>query len=145
MKQLLITLSAICMTFVATALAQDDTHSGGMASLRGETSVATQDNAASFKQRQKDEASDAYARAHQDNPPMIPHDTARYRVTPSKNKCLDCHEKRVAKRKKATPLPDSHYTDRDGKVYQKAAKRRYFCRQCHAEQANAQPLIANEY
>lgn len=146
MKQLLIALSAICITYVGTALASSALHdSGGLNSLRGATPVATQEKTDALKKRQKDQRSDVYRRAHKDNPPMIPHDSQRYWITADKNKCLDCHEQRIAKRKKATPLPDSHYQDRDGKVYKKAAKRRYFCRQCHAEQVDAPPLIVNEY
>lgn len=145
MKHLFITLSAMCITFASTSFASDKDNSGGLESLRGAAPISTQQAAESLKRREKDNASNIYRRAHQDNPPMIPHESTRYWITPYDNKCLDCHEKRIAKRKRATPLPDSHYTDRSGKTYEKAAKRRYFCRQCHAEQVDAKPLVANEY
>jgi len=67
----------------------------------------------------KSEYSKAYAgsskkiaRAFQDAPPMIPHDTeGMLPITQNNNQCVGCHMPEVAKSMGATAIPISHLTD----------------------------------
>jgi len=67
----------------------------------------------------KSEYSKAYAgsskkiaRAFQDAPPMIPHDTeGMLPITKDNNQCVGCHMPEVAKSMGATAIPVSHLTD----------------------------------
>ena len=52
------------------------------------------------------------ARAFQDAPPMIPHDTTgMLPITKDNNQCLMCHMPDVAPSMGATPIPISHFTN----------------------------------
>ncbi|ADN09296.1 nitrate reductase cytochrome c-type subunit [Sulfurimonas autotrophica] len=52
------------------------------------------------------------ARAFQDAPPMIPHDTTgMLPITKDNNQCLMCHMPDVASSMGATPIPVSHFTN----------------------------------
>lgn len=97
-------------------------------------------------------------RAFQDAPPMIPHSVdGMLPITISNNMCKGCHMPDVAPAMKATPIPDSHFTDfrpkhsYDGKEFKKAIDNmknevsikkkkeligaRFNCSQCHAPQS----------
>lgn len=53
-----------------------------------------------------------FARAYQDAPPMIPHDTnGMLPITKDNNQCLMCHMPDMAASMGATPIPISHFTD----------------------------------
>jgi cytochrome c-type protein NapB len=52
------------------------------------------------------------ARAFQDAPPMIPHDTeGMLPITIDNNQCVGCHMPEIAVGMNATPIPKSHFTD----------------------------------
>lgn len=52
------------------------------------------------------------ARAFQDAPPMIPHDTeGMLPITIDNNQCVGCHMPEVAVGMNATPIPVSHFTN----------------------------------
>jgi len=52
------------------------------------------------------------ARAFQDAPPMIPHDTeGMLPITKDNNQCIQCHMPDVASSMGATPIPISHFTN----------------------------------
>ncbi|WP_457745896.1 nitrate reductase cytochrome c-type subunit [Sulfurimonas sp.] len=52
------------------------------------------------------------ARAYQDAPPMIPHDTTgMLPITQDNNQCLMCHMPDMAASMGATPIPVSHFTN----------------------------------
>ncbi len=52
------------------------------------------------------------ARAFQDAPPMIPHDTTgMLPITKDNNQCLACHMPDMASSMGATPIPVSHFTN----------------------------------
>ena len=52
------------------------------------------------------------ARAFQDAPPMIPHDTeGMLPITIDNNQCVGCHMPEVAIGMNATPIPKSHFTN----------------------------------
>jgi len=97
-------------------------------------------------------------RAFQDAPPMIPHSVeGMLPITINNNMCKGCHMPDVAPAVKATPIPDSHFTDfrpkhsYDGKEFKKAVDEmknevslekkkeligaRFNCSQCHAPQS----------
>lgn len=52
------------------------------------------------------------ARAFENAPPMIPHDTeGMLPITIDNNSCTGCHQPEVASSMGATPIPKSHFTD----------------------------------
>ncbi|WP_104694917.1 nitrate reductase cytochrome c-type subunit [Helicobacter salomonis] len=93
--------------------------------------------------------SQRFERAYENAPPMIPHDTTGLLpITKENNQCLGCHAPDVASSVGATPVPPSHLFDfrnnrptKDGSV----SEARFNCTQCHAPQANAQPLVKNNF
>ncbi len=80
-----------------------------------------------------------------DQPPLIPHSIDKERITLRENGCLKCHSRADAKVKNAPKPPKSHFVHRDGKKSKTIVAGRYFCTQCHVPQANAQPLVKNNY
>lgn len=95
--------------------------------------------------------SDAY---FSESPPLIPHQVEEYLpIRIGENLCLDCHDlpdqigEPVAGGD-PTPAPASHYTDlrrSPGEVTDTIIGARFSCMQCHAPQADAEPLVANTY
>ncbi len=105
------------------------------------------------------------ARAFQDAPPMIPHDTTgMLPITQNNNQCITCHMPDVAASMGATPIPVSHFTNfrphtavkgdkilKNGKSVKNTSSEsqanvsiksekelyggRFNCSQCHAPQA----------
>jgi cytochrome c-type protein NapB len=61
------------------------------------------------------------------------------------NKCLTCHSWANYKDAGATKIPPTHFRDRDGNDLSNVSARRYVCTQCHVPQAEAQPLVENEF
>ncbi len=107
------------------------------------------------------------ARAFQDAPPMIPHDTeGMLPITIENNQCVGCHMPEVAVGMNATPIPKSHFTNFrphhkfDGKKFEKSidnmkneiaiqekdtlVNARFNCSQCHAPQSEGQ-LVENTF
>ena len=107
------------------------------------------------------------ARAFQDAPPMIPHDTeGMLPITIDNNQCVGCHMPEVAVGMNATPIPKSHFTNFrphhkfDGKTFEKSidnmkneiaiqekdtlVNARFNCSQCHAPQSEGQ-LVGNTF
>ncbi|WP_281646780.1 nitrate reductase cytochrome c-type subunit [Parendozoicomonas sp. Alg238-R29] len=78
-------------------------------------------------------------------PPLIPHDIRGYQVDKNVNKCLACHSWKNAKKWGATRISVTHFYDRDGNQLADVAPGRYFCLQCHVPQADAKPLIDNQF
>jgi cytochrome c-type protein NapB len=89
----------------------------------------------------------AYAGA----PPQIPHNIDNLvPVTAENNQCVACHNTPglIGQKGKGqpTPMPESHYTDlrrTPGKVTKKLTGSRFVCTQCHAPQAEVDPLVEN--
>lgn len=89
-----------------------------------------------------------------ESPPMISHrieDFIPIRI--GENMCMECHDlpdmigQEVAQGD-PTPMPASHYTDLrndPGTVTGQVIGARFTCTQCHAPQADAEPLVPNTY
>ena len=117
--------------------------------------------------------SDRFERAYTNAPPMIPHDVeGMLPIVTANNACLGCHMPEVAPSVKATAIPASHFANfrpatgmaangkitKEGKevdntgdfktVVKKMDKlnpARFNCSQCHAPQANIDPIVANTF
>jgi len=87
-------------------------------------------------------------RSFENAPPMISHDIEGMEpITRDNNACTSCHLPEVAKDVGATPMPKSHFYDmRTAKDNQGVMEdARYNCTQCHAPQANLDPLVKNTF
>ena len=93
-------------------------------------------------------------RAYLGAPPQISHDVADYLpITAQSNLCIACHNLpdqwgQKKEQGKATPIPQSHYTDlrnAPGKVGEHLSNARYNCNQCHVPQLDAKPLVENTF
>ena len=63
----------------------------------------------------------------------MPHLNEKYPINLTENKCLECHMKQPGKDEaKSVEMPESHYTDRAGKMHAQPVGARHFCTQCHA-------------
>lgn len=111
--------------------------------------------------------SELIQRSFENSPPLIPH---RVRgilpITARDNKCLRCHLPELAKRFKATPLPETHFTsyrpkmklddkglysfnEGNNSMYEKNLGEfnpaMYNCSQCHVPQADVTVEIGNVF
>ena len=84
-------------------------------------------------------------RAYPMQPPTIPHAIDGYPLDRNANKCMICHSVSTAAQFQAPPVSVTHYMDRDGNFLAAISPRRYFCNQCHVVQADAKPLVPNEF
>ena len=114
-------------------------------------------------------------RAFDNAPPMIPHDVeGMLPIIKGQNRCLDCHMPENAQYiPNATPIPQSHFTNfrpktsigedgrisKDGKsvdntsdqlvsnhyLGEKLYQGRFNCSQCHAPQADIDPLVESTF
>lgn len=78
-------------------------------------------------------------------PPMVPHSVDGYQVTPTSNRCLQCHGVESYRTTGAPRVSPTHFMDSDGKVLSSVAPRRYFCLQCHVPQADVAPIVENTF
>ena len=86
----------------------------------------------------------AAAQAAGGMPSKIPHPIDAYKITDANNPCIMCHGNQAkigaAKVKgEATAMPATHWTKVDGSLVVSAS--RHECLQCHATQADVQPLV----
>ncbi len=112
-------------------------------SLRGSTDIADGNVLPKIKPVPKNQ--ERIALDYVNQPPLIPHATDGYQVNQSNNGCLKCHDVNVYRKTGAPRVSPTHYQDRDGKLLTEVAPRRYFCLQCHVPQAQAEPLVENEF
>jgi len=82
---------------------------------------------------------------YEDQPPMIPHNIDKTRITLHENSCLGCHSKENQKITNAVRPPKSHYRTRGGDKLRQISTGRYFCTQCHVPQAYTKPLVKNDF
>ncbi len=88
-------------------------------------------------------------RSFENAPPMISHTTdGMLPITKDSNSCTSCHLPDVAAAVMATPMPKSHFYDFRKKAAIKNGgmdETRFNCVICHATQANAKPLVGNNF
>ena len=144
MKKLLITLLPVgaMIAGVAQAELENPGGIGGVESLRGASELESTRPADDFKKFPREQVLESDF-VYQ--PPLIPHSTRSYEVSLNANKCLSCHSWKNAKEMGATKISVTHYMNREDAVLADVSPRRYFCLQCHVPQANAKPLVENEY
>ncbi|OMH26602.1 nitrate reductase cytochrome c-type subunit [Motiliproteus sp. MSK22-1] len=148
MKQVLIALlvtgALYSLPVQSTEVANiENVNNGGVASLRGITELDTTRKADPMKRVEKDRS--PIDRDYVYQPPLIPHQTRHYEVSLNANKCLSCHSWKYAGEMGATKISVTHYQSREGQVLSDVSPRRYFCLQCHVTQADAAPLVENEF
>jgi cytochrome c-type protein NapB len=80
-----------------------------------------------------------------DQPPMVPHNIDKDRISLSENTCLKCHSKAASKLEMGPKPTSSHFRGRDGKQQKTLVAGRYFCTQCHTPQAHTKPLVKNNF
>ena len=87
------------------------------------------------------------SRAFENSPPLIPHNTDDLLpISIGDNQCLDCHLPENAEDSGATATPASHLYDMRRDVQLTDLNPANFnCTQCHATQAEVDPLIANTF
>ena len=111
---------------------------GGVESLRGMVELET------MKHYPKDQGLIDSDYVYQ--PPLIPHSIRHYEVSLNANKCLACHSWKNAKEMGATKISVTHYVSpQQGQVLSDVSPSRYFCLQCHVPQADAKPLVENDF
>jgi len=148
MKKLLAVLLTAGTLFSVSAQSSEtavieNVNNGGVASLRGITELDTTRQADELKRVIKDRS--PIDRDYVYQPPLVPHQTRHYEVSLNANKCLSCHSWKYAGEMGATKISVTHYQARDGEVLADVSPRRYFCLQCHVTQADAKPLIKNDF
>ena len=123
--------------------AEEKDNNGGLVSLRGNAELFEQKNAEDMKRVQRDQSPIARDYLHQ--PPLIPHQTRNYKINTQSNKCLSCHNWKNYRKAGATKISMTHFETRDGQQLSDVSPRRYFCNQCHVTQADAKPLVENQF
>ena len=114
-----------------------------IASLRGASSLDAPANAIEKTEQKKVDG--GFDRAWDLQPPSIPHDIEKDRISIKENTCMKCHSKENFEKEKAPEIGESHYIARDGNVLDKPSSRRHFCSQCHTPQADIAPLVGNSF
>ncbi|NIY81924.1 nitrate reductase cytochrome c-type subunit [Vibrio hepatarius] len=144
MKKLLVALLSVGALLSGSVLAELDNPggTGGLESLRGATELEDTRPADDFKKYPREQVLDT---SFVYQPPLIPHNIRGYEVSLNANKCLSCHSWKNAKEMGATKISVTHYVNREDAVLSDVSPRRYFCLQCHVPQANAKPLIKNNF
>jgi len=144
MKKFLIALLSVGALVSGTAVAELDNPGGigGLESLRGASELEATRSADEFKKYPREQVLDS---SFVYQPPLIPHNIRSYEVSLNANKCLSCHSWKNAKEMGATKISVTHYVNREDAVLADMSPRRYFCLQCHVPQANAKPLIENDF
>ncbi|MFH0262535.1 nitrate reductase cytochrome c-type subunit [Vibrio mediterranei] len=147
MKKLLVAVLSLGALFFGVAQADQAELDnpggiGGVESLRGASQLEDTRPADDFKKYPRDQVIDS---DYVYQPPLIPHQIRGYEVSLNANKCLACHSWKNAKEMGATKVSVTHYQNREDAVLADVSPRRYFCLQCHVPQADAKPLIQNDF
>ena len=144
MKKLLVALLSVGALLSGNVLAEIENPGGigGLESLRGATNLEDTRPADDFKKYPREQVLES---SYVYQPPLIPHNIRGYEVSLNANKCLSCHSWTNAKEMGATKISVTHSVNREDAVLADMSPRRYFCLQCHVPQANAKPLIKNDF
>lgn len=138
MKKTLVILMAAAVSVAFTSGATADS----VQSLRG---ADIEKMSAKPDRRKLMEVKGGIERSYKEQPPMVPHEVAKYQLNIKVNGCLKCHSPQTYEKEKSPKIGDSHFIDRDGNKTEKVSSRRYFCNQCHAPQLKGEPLVKNEF
>ncbi len=117
--------------------------SSSISSLRGDNALDAE--AKVFEKAKQIKTKEGIERNWDLQPPSIPHDISKERISLRENTCLKCHSKANYEKEKAPEVGDSHFLDRSGKKLEKISTRRWFCVQCHTPQADLKPLVENTF
>ncbi|MEF3191893.1 MAG: nitrate reductase cytochrome c-type subunit [Campylobacterales bacterium] len=135
--------SALCL--LAAPIAEE---SLGLAKVGVEADTALSDKPFRYQGQAPGSGNKRIKRTYANQPPMIPHDISSLPViTQTENVCIGCHMPDVAKAMGAIPVPKSHMinlrtkTDLKGQLHQG----RWNCTQCHAPQAELDPVVMNKF
>ena len=139
-KALLVTIIGAFMLLQAPLALSDESK---VASLRGDYELDKTSKA--IKKKKQKKTSEGIERNWELQPPSIPHDISKERITLKGNTCMKCHSAANHEKEKAPAVSKTHYLTRDMKVLDKLSSRRYFCNQCHAPQADIDPLVENTF
>ena len=144
MKKLITALLSAGLLLAGVAQAELDNPGGigGVESLRGASELEATRPADDFKKFPRDQVLES---DYVYQPPLVPHTIRSYEVSLNANKCLSCHSWKNAKEMGATKISVTHYENRDDQVLADMSPRRYFCLQCHVPQADAKPLVENDF
>lgn len=112
-------------------------------SLRSSLELDTPSDAVEVKKNINDMG--PIARDYVQQPPLIPHKIKGYKINLKFNKCLTCHSWANYKKSGSTKVSQTHFEGRDGEALSNVSPRRYFCTQCHVPQADAKPLVQNDF
>lgn len=141
--KLAISASLASIVLGVGAYSEEKDNNGGVQSLRGKAELYEEKVADDFKKVQRDQ--EPMARDYLHQPPLIPHQTRNYQINTNSNKCLSCHSWKNYRKAGATKISFTHFDTRNGQQLSDVSPRRYFCTQCHVTQADAKPLIENDF
>lgn len=112
-------------------------------SLRGATEI---DEISAEPERTRwNNEKEPFARDYVQQPPLVPHTIDKHKINLNENKCLTCHSWEDYLDAGATKISQTHFANRDGIVLANVTGERYFCKQCHVAQKNAEPLVENVF
>ncbi len=132
----------IALLLLATSLVSTVTLAN-VTSLRGNQEIADLNQIDPMKMVPKNQ--NKFALNYVNQPPLIPHGIDGYQVNQSNNTCLDCHDIDTYRKTGAPRVSPTHFMDRENRLLSQVSARRYFCVQCHVPQANAEPIVANDF
>lgn len=112
-------------------------------SLRGGENITTTNVAPKALKQQRSQS--ALPRAYRQQPPLVPHKIDGYQVDLKVNQCMGCHDWPRNVDVGAPKISETHYISRDGIALDHVARTRWFCTQCHVPQADAKPLVKNDF
>ncbi len=145
MKKTIGTATASLALALALALVfpQGSPRADQVTSLRGDLAIPAENAApATYKLDKPDKP---FPRAYKQQPPLITHRSAKYKINLKENRCLNCHDKATFKKEEAPMAGKSHYIDASGVERDTINMKRYFCTQCHVPQTDARPLVENTF
>lgn len=112
-------------------------------SLRGATDI--DENSVEPKSTDWKNVEGPIARNYVQQPPLVPHAIDSYTINLSSNTCLACHSWENYRNVGATKISEAHFADHDEGVPAKVAGQRYFCKQCHVAQKDADLLVESSF
>lgn len=138
---LVVTFAVVALGSAVVPISEGLSASSQVQSLRG--SDADAQDVAPETYRIQDGV--ALGRAYRQQPPLVPHQVEKYEIDLKVNQCIRCHEWPNSDKEQALKMSDFHYIDQDGVRRDVVDGRRYFCLSCHVPQADAKPLVENNF